>query len=283
MISVAVAVTLACHRLLRRGLVPLLVLLLLVWIAFALGVFDGIVASYEARGMEESGRFLVWPLAIARWMAAPFTGVGAFDVATFVPAKNKFITPHNSFIFVGLASGIIPFVFFLMDWIQALRGALRLRATPILDAPFCLPLIAYSLLTSLVGGLTFMMPWMIVVLTAAVAAGAARGPAAARRPQQSLSLFELLVGVSARLSDSFLMTSLARPAPPFTRVCLRARDVMRRVRTRARSAAFSTWRASCTLGDMNGSCITCCEAWIASGTGPRSPSGTIGLMMSMSR
>jgi O-antigen ligase len=172
MISVAVAITIASRRVLRRGFLPLLVLLLLAWIAFAMGMFDGIAASYEARGMQESGRLLVWPLAIARWMAAPFTGVGASDVATFVPAKGKFITPHNSFIFIGLASGTIPFVFFLIYWIQALRGALRLRATPVLDAPFCLPLIAFSLLASLAGGLTFMMPWMIVALTTAVAAGA---------------------------------------------------------------------------------------------------------------
>ena len=174
LLSVAIAVTIACRRLLRRGFLPLLTLLLLAWFAFASGMFDGIAVAYEARWTEETGRFLVWPLAIARWMATPFTGVGAADVATFVPAKGKWITPHNSFIFMGLAAGIIPFVFFLIYWMQALRGALRSSGAHVLDAPFHLPLLTFAFLTAQFGGLPYMTPWMIVTLTTTIAGGAIR-------------------------------------------------------------------------------------------------------------
>jgi O-antigen ligase len=174
LLSVAVALTIACRRLLRRGFVPLLVLLLAVWIAFAVGLFDDVAGSYEARGMEDTGRFSVWPLAIARWMKAPFTGVGAADVATLVPSKGKLITPHNSFIFLGLAAGIVPFGFFVMYWMQVLRGALKWRATRSLDGPFILPLVSFAFLTAQFGGLTFMAPWMIVTLTTAIPRRAVR-------------------------------------------------------------------------------------------------------------
>ena len=171
LLSVAVALTIACRRVLRRGLVPLLVLLLTAWIAFAVGLFDDVVVSYETRGIEDTGRFLVWPIAIMRWMEAPFTGVGAANVATFVASKAKFITPHNSFIFIGLAAGIVPFVFFLMYWMQVLRGAMKWREGRSLDGPFVLPLVSFAFLTAQFGGLTFMTPWMVVTLTAAIASG----------------------------------------------------------------------------------------------------------------
>jgi O-antigen ligase len=174
LLSLAVAITIACRRVLRRGFVPLLALLLLAWVAFAGGLFDNVAASFADRATQETGRFLVWPLAIQRWMAAPFTGVGAAGVATWVPAANKPITPHNGFIFMGLAAGLIPFVFFVLYWMQAVRAAIRSTSNHVRDAPFHLPLIAYAFLTNQFGGVTFMTSWMVVTLTTVIAAGAIR-------------------------------------------------------------------------------------------------------------
>src|SRR5204862_3017654 len=139
-------------RFLKRGFVPLLSVLAAAWVAFASGMFDSIAEQYGVRGTVESGRFLVWPMAIARWIGSPFAGVGASHAGTYVPAANMVITPHNSFIFIALVSGVIPLVFFVLYWLQATWGAIRAGAAHRQDAPFFLPLLAYGFLTTLLSG-----------------------------------------------------------------------------------------------------------------------------------
>src|SRR5262249_20680242 len=118
--AVAIAVIIAARHILKRGFLPVLLLVVPVFLIFSSGYFDQTIGFYEERGAEDSGRFAVWPLVIERFLDSPLIGVD--DVATYVPEMQKEITPHNSFLFVGLASGIIPLAFFVAYWIKAVKG-----------------------------------------------------------------------------------------------------------------------------------------------------------------
>ena len=113
LVATAIGITIALRRLLRRGFVPLLVLIIVSGSLYTFGVFDGIIGHYTERGMEETGRLLVWPLAIERFLSSPLLGVGAGNIATYVPSVHKHFTPHNSFIYIALASGVLPLALFV--------------------------------------------------------------------------------------------------------------------------------------------------------------------------
>jgi O-antigen ligase len=186
LLSISVALTIASRRFLKRGFVPLLLVFVVAWIAYASGLFDDIAVRYGVRGTEETGRFVVWPIAIGRWLASPLTGVGAAHAITYVPTLNAWITPHNGFLFIGLVSGLVPFVFFVLYWVQAAIGGLRSVGEHRQDAPFHLPLLAYALLATNLSGLTFMVPWFVITLTSAIGGGAV-AHASRRRPTDERS------------------------------------------------------------------------------------------------
>jgi len=174
LLAVAIATVVALRRTLKRSFLPVLALMIVGWIVSESGFFEQITTRYAVRGMEETGRFLVWPLAIERFLSSPLVGVGLSNVATYVPLKQKPITPHNSFLFIALASGIIPLAFFVAYWWRAARDAFRAGAARAADAPFCIPLLTYALLIALQLNAPFMFPWMAVTLSAAMAADAPR-------------------------------------------------------------------------------------------------------------
>src|SRR5262249_13069479 len=108
LLAAAICVVFAFRRVLKRGFIPVLSLVIVAWIAYGAGVFDRATSLYQERGLEETGRFLVWPLAIERFLRVPLTGVGASHIDTFVPEKGIAVSPHNSFLFIALASGVVP-------------------------------------------------------------------------------------------------------------------------------------------------------------------------------
>jgi O-antigen ligase len=172
--GVAIATVIALRRMLKRGFLPVLLLIILSWSIYESGLFGRIAALYAIRGMEETGRLLVWPLATKRFLSSPLTGVGLSKIATYVPGADHPFTPHNSFLFIALASGIIPLAFLVAYWIRAAKGAFRSTAQHRPDAPFQIPLLIYALLISLQLNTTFMTPWVTVTLTTAMAAGMSR-------------------------------------------------------------------------------------------------------------
>ena len=74
--AVAIAGIIALHRILKRGFVPLLIFAILGSGFFISGMFNDAIGHYDQRGTEESGRLLVWPLAIERFLESPLIGVG---------------------------------------------------------------------------------------------------------------------------------------------------------------------------------------------------------------
>jgi O-antigen ligase len=168
LLGTALGITLALRRLLRRGFVPLLAFIILCGIMSTFGVFDSMISHYTKRGTEESGRGLVWPVAIERFLSSPLLGVGASRLSTYVPKTRQSMTTHNSFIYVALTSGVLPFALFVAMWIRAAQNVFSYGARGA-DGPFRLPLLGFAFVMALVGDLTFMAPWGILTFVVAMA------------------------------------------------------------------------------------------------------------------
>jgi O-antigen ligase len=169
LLAVAIAIVVASRHLLKSGFLPILLLACLSWIPVELGVFDEATRSYGVRGMEETGRFVVWPAAVDRFLDAPLIGVGASHTSTATTVGS--ITPHNGFLFLAVASGIVPFALFVAYWLRAAWAALQANTRRSPDAAFHIPLLIFTFLTVSLGNLTFMAPWAIVSLALPMAAG----------------------------------------------------------------------------------------------------------------
>jgi O-antigen ligase len=174
LLAVAVAAVIALRRLLKHGFFPILLLIILSWVVYTLGLFDQIVAFYSMRGTEETGRLVVWPLALERFLSSPLVGVGGANIGTRVSIDGNPIEPHNGFLHIALASGIIPLIFFMAYWIRAAAGAFRSNTAQLPDAPFLIPLLVYAFMVMWSGNATFMHSWIIVTLSAALTTSAPR-------------------------------------------------------------------------------------------------------------
>ena len=78
LIAAALALVVAFRRLLKGGFLPVLALLIIASVAIQIGLFDVVISSYETRGLEDTGRLVLWPYVVERILAAPFVGVGAY-------------------------------------------------------------------------------------------------------------------------------------------------------------------------------------------------------------
>lgn len=168
MLATALALAFALQHLLKRGFVPILLLIVFTWIVFESGLFRQMTASYSARASEETGRFLVWPLALERFVDSPFVGVGASHVSTYVLERGREYTPHNSFIYLGLVSGILPLGFFIAFCVSLARS--RFSRFDLKDASFRKSLFIFALMVSVVGDLSFMSPWGLLAFSPGLAA-----------------------------------------------------------------------------------------------------------------
>ncbi len=169
--ALAVALLIALRRVLRRGFFALLPLVIIAWTVYALGFFDQSANLLAARGMEDSGRFLVWPLALARFVNSPLIGVGVSKVATFVAEKGIDVTPHNQFIYIALASGIVPLGIFIMYWVKLARAALLMERHGVEDAALAVPLLLYVFMIGLQLNEPYVASWAVIVFGAVSANG----------------------------------------------------------------------------------------------------------------
>jgi hypothetical protein len=174
LLGVGLAGAVAFRRLLKRGFIPLLTLILLGGFLSLSGIFERSIESFEERGMEESGRGEVWPVAARRILESPLVGFGLSNIGTPIPGKQKARTPHNGFLAVGLAAGIIPLAFLIAYWWRAGRGAYRLQSRRADFAPFYFPLSTFVFVTTMLGNYAFFISWVVVTLAAPLAAGSPR-------------------------------------------------------------------------------------------------------------
>jgi O-antigen ligase/polysaccharide polymerase Wzy-like membrane protein len=172
LLAVGIAVLLASRHLLKTGFIPLLLLICLSWIVVELGIFDNVARFYGLRLGEDTNRLHIWPMVIERFMDSPLVGVGASSAG--VVLYGGFITPHNGFLFLAIASGIIPFTLFIAHWIRSAKAALYPYAKGSGDAAFHMPLLIYTALIVSTTNLIFMAPWAIVSVAAPIAGNAHR-------------------------------------------------------------------------------------------------------------
>jgi O-antigen ligase len=164
LLASAIAIIVTLRRLLKRSFLPVLVLIGLGCVIYELEIFTPIATSYAARATENTGRLNVWPLVIERFLSSPLLGVGVSNVGTYVPSKGRVITPHNNFLYLALASGVVPLIFFLGYWIRTARRVFGANIEQVSDAPFRIPLFTYAFLIALQLNTSFMFAWMVVTL-----------------------------------------------------------------------------------------------------------------------
>jgi O-antigen ligase len=173
LLAFLIAAIVASRRLLKRGFIPILALVILGWLTYEAGLFQTATDSYVTRGAEETGRGIVWPLAIERFLSSPLAGVGLSNVETHV-RSGKWVSPHNCFLYIALASGIVPLVFFLAYWLGLARAAFGTNAAHTPEARFQIPLLLYTFVVSSLSNVPFMTSWAIVALSVVRTAGSPR-------------------------------------------------------------------------------------------------------------
>src|SRR5436309_9615531 len=104
--------------------------------------------------MEETGREILWAMAVDRFFTAPLVGVRESNILLPI-SFSKQNPPHNAFLHIALSSGVLPFAFFLAFWIQAARKSVfHTRGSE--DNPFRLPYLSYTLVSLMIGDVGFM-------------------------------------------------------------------------------------------------------------------------------
>ena len=163
----ALAIAVACRRLLKRGFVPVFLLIFLAAVVYESGVFKQTFGAYAERGTEETGREILWPLAVDRFLTSPLVGVGESKILLPLTLTKEY-PPHNAFLHFALSSGVLPFTLFLAFWIHAARESLfHTRGSE--GDPFRLPYLVYTLSVLMIGDLGFMNYGAL--LTTSLAAG----------------------------------------------------------------------------------------------------------------
>ena len=167
LLAVAMAVTVALRGKLKGAFVPLIMLMFMSWIAYEAGVFQGIASSYSERAFQESGRLTVWPAVVERFLNSPLFGVGQSRIDTWAPGRDTATSPHNAFLTVALAGGIIPLVCFVGYWFKA-SSVLFHPTQRSKESPFIVPLLAHTFIVVSLSNGPFMFPWAMVTLSTAV-------------------------------------------------------------------------------------------------------------------
>jgi O-antigen ligase len=114
--ATALGLIIAFRKSLKRGFLPLLIVTLFAGVISFTGLFERAISSYSERGLENSGREVLWPEAIDRIWDAPIFGEGISKAV--IQLSTKFSPPHNSFLYFALSSGIVPLLFFATFWLR---------------------------------------------------------------------------------------------------------------------------------------------------------------------
>ena len=185
LLAVAISVVIAFRRLMKRSVLPLVLLLVAAWGVYLLGIFDRAAGYYSARGLEETGRLLIWPLAIERFLESPWFGVS--NIGTYIPGRIKPATPHNMFLFVALSSGLVSLLLFVAYCARSAIGVWRAHRSRHPDDLFVLPFFVYTFLCAQSSNAHHLdFPFIVTFAAALVAAELRTAPAVALRSSGGL-------------------------------------------------------------------------------------------------
>jgi O-antigen ligase len=185
LLAVAIAVVIAFRRLMKRSVLPLVLLMVAAWSVYRLGIFDRAAGYYSARGLEETGRLLVWPLVVERFLTSPWFGVS--NIGTYIPGRVTSVTPHNLFLFVALSSGLVPLLLFVAYCARSAIGVWRAHRSQHPDDLFVLPFFVYIFLFAQSSNALYLdFPFIVTFAAALVAAETRKAPAVALRSPRGL-------------------------------------------------------------------------------------------------
>jgi len=160
----AMAGVLAFKKVLRRSYLPILGFLVVCWIVYLLGLADNIIAYYLARGAVDTGRTFVFTAAVERFLDSWWAGVGLSNATILRPGHVVPTATHNSFLFIGLSSGVVPLAFFIGYIWYAARGAFQSHKEKSGNSPFLLPMFLFGVFEMMILTYPFLSPWFMVVL-----------------------------------------------------------------------------------------------------------------------
>jgi O-antigen ligase len=169
--ATAIGLIFASRRILKRGFLPLVFLVILAWVITETGLFSNIYSLYLERAGEDTGRIGIWSEALKMFFSSPLAGLGAANSGVYLPGELKPLTTHNTFLFFAVASGIIPLLFFALFWIVALKRSLTGIDQQDYGA-FRAPLLMYFLVISFIGDLSFTFPAGLLGVVIGAGAGA---------------------------------------------------------------------------------------------------------------
>ena len=189
--ATGIGLVFASRRILKRGFLPLLLLVILAWVVAESGLISNIYSLYIERGAEDTGRLGIWSEALKMFFSSPLIGYGNANAEIYLPGNLKPLTTHNTFLFIAIASGIVPLCLFVLFWIVALRRSLRNIEEQEYGA-FRAPFLMYVLIISFVGDMGFTLPaGLLAVVIGAGAVAANKLPRFLALPTDKEGLYKL--------------------------------------------------------------------------------------------
>jgi O-antigen ligase len=179
LVSVAISLLAVSSRFVKLGLWPSLLLAAAIGGMIQLGFFDQQVHSYSLRAGEETGRFYAWPRVIDQFLDSPFIGNGASHTGA-ITSQGELLTPHNPFLLIAGASGVIPLFLFCAYCVKSAYMAFRASRLALHESPFHLSLVIYTIFAASGNNLEFMTPWAVVSLAMPLAI-----PVSANNPEHT--------------------------------------------------------------------------------------------------
>lgn len=178
-LAIVVACIMGFHSILKRHFLPLLSMMILLWGTYESGVFDALIDQYVARGTKDTGRAVVWPIALDRFLNEPWIGVGFDNIK--IPYGRKIIYPHNGLFQIALGAGVVPLICFLAYLARAATGTYRIiQMGGVGDYMMVPPLVTFAVLELMVSDRVFMSPWVVVALALTESRRGIRNPLSSR-------------------------------------------------------------------------------------------------------
>jgi O-antigen ligase len=148
---------------LRHRISAMVMLTILSYVVLFIPFIAQLVGDFQARALEETGRFLIWPAAWEQIVQSPWLGHGA-EHEIYLPSLGVYRSAHNPFLYLWVSSGILPVIFLAILWVCALRKANRWD--PKIDKAGIdpLPLLGYAITMSMSSNFHFVSVWAVVAV-----------------------------------------------------------------------------------------------------------------------
>jgi hypothetical protein len=150
----------------ERKFITILVIAILGIIAWNTPVFLQGIKDYDVRMTEidKSPRIELFFNSVEEFFANPWFGNGADKVDVPIERRVNAESPHNGFLLLGIAGGVVPFFLFLGLWLTALYFAVSYRGRKPREDVSAVPLLIYAFMQTLVSHFYWTHPWAVAAI-----------------------------------------------------------------------------------------------------------------------